>query len=117
MTHVSRREVAVFIRLFATMIEAGLPLVPSLNILVRQTANKSLREVIRKVVIDVQSGDTLAEALRRHPKVFPELSVNMVAAGEAAGALGYDPGAPLGYLEKEQRPGRKVRAAMMFIPR
>ena len=114
MTHVSRREVAVFIRLFATMIEAGLPLVPSLNILVRQTANKAFRKVIRKVVLDVQSGDTLAEAFRRHPKVFPELSVNMVAAGEAAGALDTILARLSGFLEKSNALGRKVRAAMMY---
>lgn len=111
---ISRREVAVFIRLFATMIEAGLPLVASLGILARQTDNKAFREVIRQVIHDVQSGVTLADAIRRHPKVFPEISVNMVAAGEAAGALDTILGRLSGFLEKSHTLGRKVRAAMMY---
>lgn len=114
MTRISRREVAVFIRLFATMIEAGLPLVPSLDVLLRQTDNKAFRGVIRKVVRDVQSGHALAEAIRRHPKVFPELSVNMIAAGEAAGALDTILARLSSFLEKSNALGRKVRAAMMY---
>lgn len=114
MKRVSRREVAVFIRLLATMIEAGLPLVGSLGILARQTDSRAFREVIRRVIHDLQSGDTLADAIRRHPKVFPELSVNMVAAGEAAGALDTILGRLSGFLEKSHALGRKVRAAMMY---
>lgn len=96
------------------MIEAGLPLVPSLDILERQTDNRAFREVIRRVIHGVQSGDTLAEAIRRHPKVFPELSVNMVAAGEAAGALDTILSRLSDFLEKSDALGRKVRAAMMY---
>ena len=114
MNRVSRREVAVFIRLLATMIEAGLPLVGSLATLARQTDSRPFREVIRRVIHDLQSGDTLADAIRRHPKVFPELSVNMVAAGEAAGALDTILGRLSGFLEKSHALGRKVRAAMMY---
>lgn len=96
------------------MIEAGLPLTASLDILARQSDNKAFRRVIRRVIHDVQSGDALAEAIGRHPKVFPELSVNMIAAGEAAGALDTILGRLAGFLEKSRALGRKVRAAMMY---
>ncbi len=114
MTRVPAREVAVFTRLFATMIDAGLPIVPSLDILARQTNNKAFRKIIHELVYDVQSGDTLAGAMRRHPKVFSDLSVNMVAAGEAAGALDTILSRLSDFLEKSHALGRKVRAAMIY---
>lgn len=114
MTRVSQREVVVFTRLFATMIGAGLPLVQSLNILGRQTDNKVFREVIRDLVHGVESGDTLSGAMARHPRVFSELSVNMVAAGEAAGALDTILGRLSDFLEKSSALARKVRAAMVY---
>ncbi len=114
MTRIPAREVTVFTRLFATMIDAGLPIVPSLDILARQTTNKAFRKIIRELVYDVQSGDTLAGAMRRHPKVFSELSVNMVAAGEAAGALDTILSRLSDFLEKSHALGRKVRAAMIY---
>lgn len=114
MTRVPAREVTVFARLFATMIEAGLPIVSSLDILARQTSNKVFREVIHELVYDVQSGDTLAGAMRRHPRVFSELSVNMVAAGEAAGALDTILSRLSDFLEKSHALGKKVRAAMIY---
>ncbi len=107
-------EIAVFIRLFATMIEAGLPIVPSLTILEQQTRNRVLRGVIGDLVRDVQAGDTLAGAMRRHPRVFPDLSVHMVAAGEAAGALDTILGRLSDFLEKSHALARKVRAAMIY---
>src|SRR2546423_12854502 len=67
------------------MISAGLPLVQALDILAQQTENKILADTTRQVVYDVESGQTLADALRKHPKAFSDLYVNMVAAGEAGG--------------------------------
>src|SRR5205809_179946 len=84
---VKTRDVVVFTRQFATMINAGLPLVQALDILAQQTENKVLADTTRQVVYDVESGQTLADALRKHPKAFSDLYVNMVAAGEAGGIL------------------------------
>ena len=114
MRRVSQREVVVFMRLFATMIGAGLPLVQSLNILARQTDKGVFRTVVRSLIHDVESGDTLAGAMGRHPKVFSELSVNMVAAGEAAGALDTILARLAEFLEKNSALGRKMRTAMVY---
>src|SRR6478672_6009616 len=84
---IKTRDIVIFTRQFATMINAGLPLVQSLNILAAQTENKALAEVTRSVVYDVESGNTLADAFSKHPKAFSALYVNMVAAGEAGGIL------------------------------
>src|SRR2546426_765273 len=84
---IKTRDVVIFTRQFATMINSGLPLVQALDILAQQTENKSLADVTRAVVYDVESGQTLADALRKHPKAFTDLYVNMVAAGEAGGIL------------------------------
>ena len=113
-TRVSQREVAVFMRLFATMIGAGLPLLQSLNILARQTDRGSFRKVVRRLIHDVESGETLAGAVGRHPRVFSELSVNMVAAGEAAGALDTVLVRLAEFLEKNSALGRKIRTAMVY---
>ena len=82
------RDIVIFTRQFATMINAGLPLVQSLNILASQTENKTLADVTKAVVYDVESGNTLADAFSKHPKAFSNLYVNMVAAGEAGGEHG-----------------------------
>lgn len=113
MNRVSQREVVVFMRLFATMIGAGLPLVQSLSILARQS-DKGFRKVVRSLIHDLESGDTLAGAMGRHPKVFTELSVNMVSAGEAAGALDTILARLAEFLEKNGALGRKMRTAMVY---
>src|SRR5882762_7268429 len=84
---ISMRDVVIFTRQFSTMINAGLPLVQALDILAKQSENKALKDVTRAVVYDVESGHTVADALRKHPKAFTDLYVNMVAAGEAGGIL------------------------------
>ncbi len=113
-TRISTREMVVFTRLFATMIGAGLPLVQALNILAKQTENKVFRGVIRDLVGDVESGATLAGAMGRRRQAFSSLSVNMVAAGEAAGALDTILGRLADFLEKNHALGRKIRAAMIY---
>jgi type IV pilus assembly protein PilC len=84
---VSDKDIVIFTRQFSTMIDAGLPLVQCLEILSNQTENKTLAKTISLVRADVEGGSTYADALRKFPKVFDELYVNMVAAGEAGGIL------------------------------
>ena len=108
------RDVVIFARQFATMINAGLPLVQSLTVLSEQTENKALGQVAREVVYDVESGNTLADAMAKHPKAFSELFVNMVAAGEAGGILDTILGRLAGFLEKNDALVRKVKGAMVY---
>jgi type IV pilus assembly protein PilC len=111
---IKTRDVVVFTRQFATMINAGLPLVQALDILAQQTENKALAEVTRQVVYDVESGNTLADALRKHPKAFADLYVNMVAAGEAGGILDTILVRLAEFLEKNDLIVRKVKGAMVY---
>src|SRR6266850_3273353 len=111
---VKTRDVVIFTRQFATMINAGLPLVQALDILSQQTENKFLADVTRAVVYDVESGHTLADALRKHPKAFTDLYVNMVAAGEAGGILDTILLRLATFLEKNDALVRKVKGAMIY---
>src|SRR2546430_5665603 len=85
---ISQKDIVIFTRQFATMIDAGLPLVQCLDILASQLDNLAFREVLTKVKIKVESGSTLADALKDHPKVFDTLFVHLVAAGEIGVILG-----------------------------
>jgi type IV pilus assembly protein PilC len=111
---IKTRDIVIFTRQFATMINAGLPLVQSLNILAQQTENKALRDVTRAVVYDVESGHTLADAFSKHPKAFTDLYVNMVAAGEAGGILDTILLRLATFLEKNDALVRKVKGAMVY---
>jgi type IV pilus assembly protein PilC len=111
---VPTRDVVIFTRQFATMINSGLPLVQALDILAQQTENKNLSEVTRQVVYDVESGNTLADALAKHPTVFTDLFVNMVAAGEAGGILDTILLRLAVFLEKTDAIVRKVKGAMIY---
>ena len=113
-TGVKTREIVIFTRQFATMINSGLPLVQSLTILAEQTENKRFAKIITQVLNDIQSGQTLADSMRRHPKVFTELYVNMVAAGEAGGILDTILGRLATFLEKNDRLVRKIKGAMTY---
>ncbi len=108
------RDIVIFTRQFATMINAGLPLVQSLDILAQQTENKSLQSVTRAVVYDVESGNTLADAFSKHPQAFSDLYVNMVAAGEAGGILDTILSRLATFLEKSDALIRKVKSAMIY---
>ena len=114
MKRVPNREVVVFTRLFATMVGAGLPIVQSLDVLARQTENETLRRVIRSMIADVEAGSSLAGAMSRHPAAFPGLTVDMVAAGEAGGALDTILLRLADYLEKNEALARKVRSALVY---
>ena len=114
MSGVKIKELAVFTRQFATMINAGLPLVQCLDILSQQTENAAFKGVIAGVMSDVESGSTLAEALRKHPKVFDKLFTNMVQAGEAGGVLDDILLRLASYIEKAEALRRKVKSAMTY---
>lgn len=111
---IKMRDIVIFTRQFSTMINAGLPLVQALTILSEQTESKPLAEVTKKVVFDVESGHTVADALAKHPKAFTNLYVNMVAAGEAGGILDTILLRLAGFLEKNDKLVRKVKGAMIY---
>ncbi len=111
---VKTRDIVIFTRQFATMINSGLPLVQSLDILAKQSENKKLRETINEVLQDVESGNTLADSLRKHPKVFTDLYVNMVAAGEVGGILDVILLRLAAFMEKNDALARKIKGAMVY---
>jgi len=104
----------IFTRQFSTMINAGLPLVQALDILAKQSENKALAAVVREVVFDVESGNTVADAMRKHPKAFSDLYTNMVAAGEAGGILDTILNRLAVFMEKNDALVRKVKGAMIY---
>jgi type IV pilus assembly protein PilC len=111
---VSASEMALFTKQFGTMLEAGLPLLEALNTQYRQTKNRLLKNAIREIARDVEGGYTLAESMRKHKKVFSELYVNMVEAGEKGGALGEILARLAEYLEKMADIQRKIKGAMIY---
>jgi type IV pilus assembly protein PilC len=113
-TGVGTRDIVIFTRQFATMINSGLPLVQSLDILAEQTENDALRKTISEVLYDVESGHTLADAMGKHKKIFSELYVNMVAAGEAGGILDTILLRLATFLEKNDALLRKIKGAMIY---
>ena len=111
---VKPRDVAVFTRQFATMIDAGLPIVQCLDILSQQTERKTFRNTIRTIKQDVEGGSTLADALKKHPKIFDELYVNMVQAGEIGGILNAILNRVALFIEKATKLKKKVKGAMIY---
>ena len=111
---VTTPEVVVFSRQFSTMIDAGLPLIQSLDILQSQQENKTFKKTLREVKESVEEGSTLAEALGKYPKIFDELFVNMVAAGEVGGILDTILDRLSGYMEKAEKLKRQVKGAMTY---
>ena len=111
---IKTRELVIFTRQFATMIDAGLPLVQCLDILGNQNTNKTFKEIIRQVKADVEQGSTFADALRKHPKPYDELYVNLVQAGEIGGILDTILNRLAVYLEKADKLAKKVKGAMVY---
>lgn len=111
---VKPREIVIFTRQFATMIDAGLPLVQCLDILGRQAENKEFADIIMKVKTDVESGESFAEALHKHPNVFDDFYANMVEAGEVGGILDTILSRLAAYMEKAQALKGKVKSAMVY---
>ncbi|MEW6684522.1 MAG: type II secretion system F family protein [Nitrospirota bacterium] len=111
---VGDKDIVIFTRQFSTMIDAGLPLVQCLEILSNQTENKTLAKTIGLVRADVEGGSTYADALRKFPKVFDELYVNMVAAGEAGAILDTILSRLAKHIEKSMKLKKEIKAAMVY---
>jgi type IV pilus assembly protein PilC len=111
---ITTRELVIFTRQFATMIDAGLPLVQCLEILGDQQPNKTFKNITREIKADVEQGSTFADALGKHPKPFDSLYVNLVQAGEIGGILDTILNRLAVYLEKADALARKVKGAMVY---
>lgn len=111
---VAVRDVVIFTRQFATMIDSGLPLVQALDILASQSENPTLRDQLRVVKEKVESGSTFADALKSFPATYDDLFVNLVAAGEVGGMLDTIMNRLAAYLEKNQKLMRQVKGAMTY---
>jgi type IV pilus assembly protein PilC len=111
---VKTRDIVVFTRQFATMIDAGLPIVQCLDILQAQATVKPLRRALQQIKDDVEAGASFNEALRKHPKLFDELYINMVAAGEVGGILDNIMNRLAVYMEKAARLRAKIKGAMIY---
>ncbi|MCL2102791.1 MAG: type II secretion system F family protein [Syntrophorhabdaceae bacterium] len=111
---VSGKDLAVFTRQFATMIDAGLPLVQCLDILAAQQEKASFKSILEKVKEDVEGGSTFADSLSKHPKVFDALYVNLVAAGEVGGILDTILNRLADHIEKAMKLAKRIKGAMVY---
>ena len=111
---VSEKELVLFTRQFSTMIDAGLPLVQCLDILSKQTENKTFAKTIVEIKREVEGGSTFADTLRKYPKIFDDLYVNLVRAGEIGGVLDTTFARLAGYIEKARSLKGKVKSAMVY---
>jgi type IV pilus assembly protein PilC len=107
-------EIVIFTRQLATMINAGVPIVQSLDILRDQTGNITFKKTLREVREDVKGGRTLSESLSKHPKIFDELVVSLTRAGESSGAIDVIMNRLADYLEKVMALKRKIKGAMVY---
>jgi len=114
MQKVKLKEMAMFSRQFATMIDAGLSVVKCLDILQKQSRNPRLKDVIGQIKHDVAGGTSLTEAVQRHPRIFSPLYINMIRSAEAGGILDTVLDRLSGFLEKEQEVRGKVKSAMTY---
>jgi type IV pilus assembly protein PilC len=111
---VSEKDIVVMTRQFATMIDAGLPLVQCLDILYSQQDNRTFKRILKQIKDDVEGGSTFADALKKHPDVFDDLFVNLVAAGEIGGILDVILNRLANYIEKAAKLKKKVKGAMVY---
>src|SRR5215208_2741860 len=111
---VPAKQLAIFVRQFSVMIDAGLPLVQCLEILGTQQENKTFAKILQQTRMDVEGGATLADAMRKHPKAFDDLFVNMIAAGEAGGILDTILKRLATYIEKAVKLKGQVKGAMVY---
>lgn len=111
---VKPKDIVVFTRQLGTMIDAGLPIVQCLDILAEQSDNKAFRKIVRQLKEEVESGSTFTETLKKHPKVFDELFINMIAAGEVGGILDTILQRLSEYLEKSMKLKAKIKGAMIY---
>lgn len=108
------KDMAVFCRQFVSILRAGVSVASVLSMLGQQTGNKKLRAAIREMQADVEKGESLATSMRRHPKIFPAILVNMVSAGEASGNLEESFRQMELYFERSKRTKSKVTSAMIY---
>jgi len=111
---VTEKDLVIFTRQFATLFKAGIPIVQGLDILAKQLENKTFRKVVAQLRGDIETGSTLADAMKRHPSVFNDLYVNMVAAGETGGVLDDVLTRLAAYIEKAMKLKKKVKGAMIY---
>lgn len=111
---VTEKDIVVFSRIFATMINAGLPLMQCLDILGQQEQNKTFARIIKGMKDDIEGGATLTDALKKYPKIFDQLFVNLVAAGESGGILDVILQRLSNYMEKAMKLKSKVKGAMTY---
>jgi type IV pilus assembly protein PilC len=111
---VKGKSLCIFTRQFATMIDAGLPLIQGLEILSSQEPNLTLKKAVGTIRGDVESGSTLSNALKKHPKIFSDLYVSLVSAGEMGGMLDTILNRLATYIEKSEKLKRKVKGAMVY---
>lgn len=108
------KDILIFTRQFSTMIDAGLPLVQGLSILAEQTENSTFKKILQRVTRDVEAGSSLADAMKKHPRVFDALFVNMVAAGEVGGVLDTILKRLGTHLEKAERIRSRIKSAFTY---
>ena len=111
---VTNKDIVIFTRQFSTMIDAGLPLVQGLGILADQAENPTFKNILRQINKDVEGGSTLAEAMRKHPKQFDELFVNLIAAGEVGGILDTILQRLATFIEKAEELKSKIKGALTY---
>lgn len=111
---IKQKDIVIFTRQLGTMIDAGLPIVQCLDILAEQADHKGFRKVVRQLKEDVESGSTFTEALKKHVKVFDDLFVNMIAAGEVGGILDTILQRLSEYMEKSMKLKAKIKGAMIY---
>ena len=111
---VTGKDIVIFTRQMSTMIDAGLPLVQCLEILEKQQSNPTFKKVLGDVRIDVESGSTLADAMRKHPKVFDKLFTNMIEAGETGGILDTILSRLAAFMEKSMALKKRIKGAMTY---
>ena len=111
---VKEKDIIIFARQFSTMIDAGLPIIQCMDILQSQQENPTFKKIVKEIKDSVEGGATLADSLKKYPKLFDNLFVNMVAAGEAGGILDVILKRLSGYMEKAASLKRKVKGAMVY---
>ncbi len=111
---VKNKEIVVMTRQLSTLIDAGLPLLRSLNVLIAQLKPSKMRDILREVAADIQSGSTFSEGLAKHPKQFDRLFVNMVRAGEVGGMLEVVLNRLAVFMERREALKRRVKGAMIY---
>ena len=111
---IKQQDLTIFTRQTAILIQAGLPLLRSLEVMIRQEKNIRFKAVLEQIAEYVKSGGTFSDALSQHPKIFEKLFINMVRAGEAGGVLDVVLSRLAGFMEKAQRTKKKVKSAMVY---